>query len=475
LAALIYSPTQSDTMFSITPRFLRCTLPLFTLLFAANPVQAAEGPWSLTEALGLNDGFSLGGEIQSRFEHYDNNLFAGASPNDAGFFSRLTLDAQYNRERFGAQVELMDARQSGADRDTILPNSRVSTMDLLQANLSYRFGDDNASDLRVGRFTRDWGSRTVMARNRFRNTINTFDGALFSHSQANGNSFEVMSVQPVRRTPRDQASLRDNKHRMDKSSDALRLHGVFASLPNFLPTLLNNDSMDLDFETYYLALKEKDTSKIQTANRDLHTVGFRIRSTPAPNAWDIHLESIFQTGERRASSSPADTTDLDHSGFYQRVELAYSFDTPSRLRAIFELNYASGDESPLDGDSGRFDTLFGVSAFEFGPVSLYAPISRANIVTPGLRLTATPWANVALMADYRHFWLAEKRDSWGRTGLRDTTGDSGSYMGQHLELRVRWSVLPGNVRIDSGVIFLHAKNLSDLNSQFFYVGTKLDF
>lgn len=462
-------------MFSKKIRPLRSTLGLCSFLLASSALHAAEGPWTLTEALGLQDGFTLGGEIQARFEHYDDNVFAAASPSDGVFFNRLTLDAQYRRDRFGAQVELMDSRQSQADGDTVLLNNHVSTMDLLQANVSYQFGADNASELRVGRFTRDWGSRTVMARNRFRNTINTFDGAVFSHRQANGNTFEVLTAQPVRRTPRDRASLRDNEHRTDKSSDALRVHGVFANLPNFLPALLNDDSLDLDFETYYIALKEKDTSKLETSNRDLHTVGFRIRSAPAVREWDIHLESIFQTGERRGSSGPADTLDLDHRAFYQRVELAYSFDTPSRLRAIFELNYASGDDSPIDGDSGRFDTLFGVSAFEFGPVALYAPISRSNIVTPGLRLTATPWRNVALMADYRHFWLAEDRDSWGRTGQRDTSGDSGSYMGQHLELRVRWSVLPGNVRIDSGVIFLHAKNLVDRNSQFFYVGTKLDF
>lgn len=450
-------------------------LALFCLAVGSPGLQAAEGPWTLTDALGLPDGFSLGGEHQSRFEHYDNNVFAAASPNDGVFFWRTTLDAQYNGDRFGAQVEVSDSRQGQADRDTRLGTSHVGSMDLLNANFSYRFGAERNSQLRVGRFTRDWGSRTLLARNRFRNTINAFDGLVFNHSQANGNRFEFISAQPVRRTPSDQPSLLDNEHRMDKSSDALRMHGVFATLPNFISRMLDNEAIDLSLETYYIALKEKDTSKLQTANRDLHTFGFRVRSTPAAGEWDINFESIFQTGERRASSSPLDTTDLDHRGFYQRAEVAYSFDTPSRLRAIFEFNYASGDDSPLDRDSGRFDTLFGVTAFEFGPVALYAPINRSNLVTPGLRLTATPWANVALMADYRHFWLAEARDSWGRTGQRDVTGDSGSYVGQHLELRVRWSVVPGNVRIDSGVIFLNAKNLVDRNSEFFYIGTKLDF
>ena len=447
-------------------------LVLSTTLLISNSLLAADGPWTLSDALGLDDGFTLSGEHQSRFEHYDGNVFVGASPNDGAFFLRTTLDAQYKQDGFSAQVEMMDARQGQADRDTRLTTSQVSTLDLLQANVAYKFGTDNSSEVRVGRFTQDWGSRTLIARNRYRNTINTLDGISFSHKQANGNEFKFLSAQPIRRTPRDRLSLLDNEHRGDKSSEALRIHGVFVNLPNLLTSLLN---VDLNLETYYLALKEKDTRKLQTSNRDLHTFGFRARSSAAVNEWDINWESIFQTGERRASSNPLDTVDLDHQAFYQRVELAYSFDTPSRLRAIFEFNYASGDESPLDNDSGRFDTILGVSAFEFGPVSLYAPISRSNIITPGIRLTATPWANVALMADYRHFWLAEDKDSWGRTGQRDTTGNSGDYMGQHLELRVRWSVVPGNIRLDSGLIFLDAKNLIDEQSTFFYIGTKIDF
>lgn len=433
---------------------------------------AADGPWSLSDALGLNEGFTLSGEHQSRFEHYDGNVFAGASPNDGVFFVRTTLDAGYRRGGFSAQVEFMDARQGQADGDTQLKTSHVNTRELLQANIAYEFGNNNSSKIRIGRFTQDWGSRTLIARNRFRNTINTLDGISFSHKQANGNEFKFLSAQPVRHTPRDRLSLLDNDHRADKSSNALRVHGVFANLPNLLPSLLNKD---LDLETYYIALKEKDTRKIQTSNRDLHTFGFRIRSTPAINTWDINLESIFQIGERRGSSNPLDTVDLDHKAFYQRVELAYSFDAPYKLRAIFEFNYASGDENPLDNNSGRFDTLLGVTAFEFGPVSLYAPINRSNIITPGIRLTATPWTNISLMADYRHFWLAEDRDSWGRTGQRDLSGRSGSYMGQHLELKAVWSVVPGNVRLDGGLIFLDSEDLINEQSTFVYLGTKIDF
>ncbi|MFK7865414.1 MAG: alginate export family protein, partial [Pseudohongiellaceae bacterium] len=342
-------------------------------------------------------------------------------------------------------------------------------------NVAYKFGASNTTEIKVGRFTQDWGSRTLVARNRFRNAINTFDGVSLTHRRANGSEFKLLSTQPVRRTPRDRLSLLDNERETDKSSSAQRYSGVFASFPRFLASALSEEAPELTLEAYYLALREKDTSTLQTANRQLDTFGFRLRSAPGPNRWDVNIESIFQSGARRGSSNPNDDIRLDHQAFYQRAELAYSFDVPSRLRAIFEFNYASGDEDPLDQESGRFDSLFGVTAFEFGPVALYAPFNRSNLITPGLRLTATPWRGISLMADYRHFWMAEEKDSWGRTGQRDSSGDTDSYLGQHLEFRLRWTALPGNIRVDAGFVFLDAENLVDTETEFVYIGTKIDF
>lgn len=460
------------TKFGLATQSLIVSLGLLTTL---PPLYAADGPWLISDALGLSDGFTLSGEHQARFEHYDGSVQLGASENDKIVFLRTTLKAEFNKGGFSTQLEIQDARQQLADKDAGIRNIHASVLDILQANVSYTFGTVNTSEIRIGRFTQDWGSRTLVARNRFRNAINTFEGISLVHKRGNGNEFKFLSTQPVRRTPRDRISLLDNDRQTDKSSSAQRYHGVFASLPSILPNILPSTLPDLKLETYYLLLQEKDTSTLETANRRLHTFGFRVRSTAALDSWDVNLESIFQSGKRRSSSNPTDTANLDHRAFFQRAELAYSFDVPSKLRAIFEFNYASGDKDPSDQDSGRFDSLFGVTAFEFGPVALYAPFNRSNMVSSGLRLTATPLSGVSLMADYRHFWLEERKDSWGRTGQRDVSGDTDSYLGQHLELRVRWTAAPGNVRVDSGLVFLDAENLASTQTEFFYIGTKINF
>jgi len=50
------------------------------------------------------------------------------------------------------------------------------------------------------------------------------------------------------------------------------------------------------------------------------------------------------------------------------------------------------------------------------------------------------------------------QDTWGQAGIRDLTGKRCRYLGQHLQLRMRWDVIPGNLRIKAGGVYLDAKN-----------------
>jgi hypothetical protein len=60
------------------------------------------------------------------------------------------------------------------------------------------------------------------------------------------------------------------------------------------------------------------------------------------------------------------------------------------------------------------------------------------------------------MTTYRPFWLASDTDAWTTSGLRDPTGNSGSFIGHQLEVRLRWDVLPGNTRFELGGAYLFA-------------------
>jgi hypothetical protein len=42
------------------------------------------------------------------------------------------------------------------------------------------------------------------------------------------------------------------------------------------------------------------------------------------------------------------------------------------------------------------------------------------------------------MVKYRAWWLAQSRDAWAGSGLQDSTGGSGSFLGQDVEVKVSW-------------------------------------
>ncbi len=457
-------------MFKLQMKIPRSILSCFLgvlLISNAAFVIAAEGPYRISNSMGLGDGFSLGLIQRTRFENIADNVQSGASANDQVLALRTILNAQYNNDGFTAQIEFADIRQELADRDSILKGRTVNARDFLQANIGYRFGSAGNTWVRVGRFTEDWGSRRLMARNRYRNAINAFDGVVVHHDGPDGIHTRFMATEIVRRLPGDFTNLLDNKYQADESSEAQRFFGFHTTLPNLF------DRFTTEF--FYYSLREKDTSDVRTRNRDFDSIGFRLRKGPSAGEIEYEIETIYQFGERRASSSASDITDLDHRAFFQYAMLGYSFDNPLNLRIQFEMDYASGDNNPYDQDNERFDSLFGPTTFEFGVVSLYDPFNRSNIFTPGIRLFADLRDDLSLMTSYRHFWLADPQDTWGRTGLRDRTGESGRYLGQHLQLRLRWDVIPGNLRIETGGIYLDATNLSDKNPKFFYIGSTFTF
>ncbi len=438
---------------------LACALPGAVI----NAAIAADAPWRLQDALSPPEGFSIGLVHGSRFESISDNPRAGSSPDDSMIVQRTILDTRYRSGGVEAQFELYDARQQLADNDAFVNNGVINALEVLQATLSFDLPNDGS--VRLGRLTTDWGSRRFLARNRFRNAINSFDGVEWIQPLENGAVMRLLGSQVIRRLPSNLIGLLDNGRIRDESSSAQRFFAAGYALPP--------SSTPFDTDLFYFNLREKDTPGVATRDRRIHSTGLRLRKPATSGEFDFELESLLQFGDSRASSSAADSADLDHRAFFQYAAVGYSF--PNSLRAVLEIDYASGDEDPFDLENGRFDSLFGVGTFEFGVVGMYQPFSRSNIVTPGIRLVANPRPDLNVMVSWRHFWLEEARDVWGKTRLRDATGQTDSYLGQHLEFRMRWDVIPGNLRLDTGAIFLNAEGLSDANTRYGFFGAVFTF
>lgn len=427
-----------------------------------NMAAAAEAPWRIQDALSPPEGFSIGLAHGSRFESISENPRAGSSPDDSMIVQRTLLDTRYRGGGIEAQLELYDARQQLADDDAFITNSAINALEVLQAALTFDLPRDGS--IRLGRLTTDWGSRRFLARNRFRNAINTFDGVEWIQPLENGAVLRLLGSQVIRRLPSDRIGLLDNERITDESSGAQRFFAAGYALPP--------SSAPFNTDWFYFYLREKDMPGVATRNRRIHTAGLRLRRPASSGELDWELESMLQFGDSRVDIA-AFRPLLEHKAVFHYAAVGYSF--PNSLRVLLEIDYGSGDEDPFDLENGRFDSLFGVGTFEFGVVGMYQPFNRSNIITPGVRLFADPRPDLNVMVSYRHFWLDEARDAWGKTRLRDATGETGSYLGQHLEYRIRWDLIPGNLRLDTGAILLNADGLSDANTRYGYIGAIFTF
>ena len=398
-------------------------------------------PWSLQDALGLPEWLHLSGEQRTRYETLDEQFRAPLEGSDQILAIRTSLHADADLDPFKLTAELLDSRQYLADSGSSLDTGTVNAFELLQGYLEWDFGPLGAGHhrLRLGRETLDLGSRRLIARNSFRNTINAFTGIDWHWETEAGTTLHAAWLLPNQRQPDDLSSLLDNDIAFDDQDFDLQLWTLYASVP--LP--LSRSHLDL----YTFGLHESGND---TRHRQLYTPGFRLFRTPQTQSFDFEIESIYQLGHSSNIGGP----EQRHRAHFQHLSLGYTFDLPTHPNLHLAYDYASGDHSPGDGTDNRFDTLYGARRFEYGPTDLYGAIARSNLSSPEIRLALKPSPTTEFTIAHRGIWLASNSDAWTSAGVRDRSGRSGNYVGQQVEAKLRWDCLPKNLRLELGIAHL---------------------
>lgn len=442
------------------------------MLFAQPGVADA---WHLDKKLKTPAWLSFSGSHRVRYEYLDNQYRAGRSGNDELLLMQTLFKTSLQFDSISVNLELLDARQSLADSDSSLTIGNVNALDILQAYLQQTHSNsDYTHTMKLGRFTMDVGSRRLLARNKFRNTINSFTGFDWITSHNQNSQIRVFYSLPVSRLPNQFDDLKDNQLKRDRENHDVRLMGIF------IKNLLWADVQD---EWYFYDLDEHDHANVATKDRDLRTFGSRLYIPSQPNHLDAEFEVALQWGHSRASKSETDNHDLDHFAYFAHMEIGYQSDGKGYPRIALEFDYASGDDNPNDGDNNRFDTLYGVRRGDFGPLGIFGPISRANIISPAIRLQFNPATAMTVIATYRGLWLANDKDAWVTAKLHDVNGKTDSYVGQQFEARLRWNMIPNNFLLEvGGAHFIkgsfarNAPNAStDDDSTFVYTQATLTF
>ena len=383
------------------------------------------------------DGWRVSGSARARGETLSGQFRPTAEPSDTVLTTRLTLAVERDVGRVTFGGELFDSRAFGQGPRSSVGVGEVNALELVQAYAKVRLGAGDARTLQLGRFTMDLGSKRFVSRQNFRNTTNAYTGARFETPLADG-ALTAFWVMPQVRLPDDRAAIEDNRVAWDRENADLQFAGLF-----WTRDLGQRRSLDL----YVYGLTESDDADQQTRNRRLATPGVRWRQSPAAGLWDVEVEAAAQVGQVRRSASPADTQDVDVRAGFLHLEAGRTFGHHWSPRLAAQFDYVTGDGG--QGDYGRFDTLYGARRFEFGPAGLYGAVSRANLVSPGIRLEVRPNSKLDGFFAMRGLWLEDARDSLGATGVVDSSGDSGRFGGTQIEARVRYKLTP-DVTLETG-------------------------
>ena len=384
-------------------------------------------------------------DYRTRFEMRDSDLRRSENTVDYPILSRTRVyfGVKEIADPFRFTVEFEDARLSNSKFNAT--NREVNENEFIQAYGELFFenvlGENAPIRLRAGRMAFEELDRKMFARNPWRNTTNTFQGFRASFGQQS-NSWEVdtFALQPLVR------KLEKTDHRRKDQW----FYGVVGSWRKW--------SDIITIQPYYFHLAQ-DTSD-GLIERDIYAPGLRMYGIIHDSNWDYDTNVTYQFGE---------SGNGDHRALGLITEIGYSFDHSWKPRLSVFYGYGSGDKDPNDLDNERLERFFGAGR----PWSNDNYFVWENLHAVRPRLEFSPCKSMQIDIGYSWYWLASDTDRWSSTDLRDTSGNSGSFLGQQFDIRAR-NILTN--RINSNIGFTHfipgkftEATRRDEASDFFYV------
>ncbi len=410
--------------------------------------------FALYDALGKPDGWKIQGSVRPRYGALGGQFRPLPAPASNDLLElNAQLFAEYDTGPVRIGGEIIDARAYFQRRgSSSIGTTEVNAFELSQAYLGFDLEDaagaGSVSTVTAGRFTQNVGSRRLVARNQFRNTINAFTGVAYDWQNAENDRLRLFYTLPHYRLPDDRAGILSNSIAFDHEGTDTQFFGGIFTKAGVLGGIC---------ETYGYGLLERDSGSqlegIQTRDRRLFTPGFRLYSVPEVGRFDHEVEMIGQIGVARNTAAITDVTDVPVRAYFFTASAGYTFDLPWAPRIMAHYTQASGD-SRNPNNYTRFDTLYGARRWDYGPTSIYGAVQRANLVSPGIRFEISPDPVWDAFVDYRALFLQNSTDSFASTGVRDRTGRSGNFAGHQVEGRVRYWLVPRSVLVDAGAAYL---------------------
>ncbi len=356
------------------------------------------------------DWLNIGIEHRTRYEAYDNGFTRGIPGDNEQVHqrTRFLLEIKNILDPLQFTLELTDMRapmaHHGQDRSNVFANHFDFTQLHLDLVTKDFLGTGHAAKLEVGRMVMDFGEGRLIAGHRWGTLTPTFDGVqLTLGSGDRGWGLRAFGTRPVNREPTQ----------LDWNTPETYFSGI---------QVTNRDLRWANADVYSFQLLEGNDVR----RRNIYTQGFRIFAKPEKGYMDYEIESMYQFGENDS---------VNYFAHRHHGEIGYSFKTKMPFRVVYPFDYSSGNSDPRK----NFDFLYAKRRVEYGPTGILGVFFPSNIISPvGLRATLSPTPTVRLMMSHRAFWLADKRGSFVGSGLQDTTGRAGSFLGNLFDINLNW-------------------------------------
>lgn len=384
--------------------------------------------------------------LRARVETISGEFRPGLPATNTALLLRTEIRAEYDAGPIRIGGEVFDARAYFQRSRSSINTAEVNAVEPVQAYLKTDFS--NRATVTLGRFTINQGSRRLIARSIFRNSTNAFTGARIDLSDRQGDHAVLFWTMPQTRLPDDPAGIADNAVELDRERLGVQFFGGSVTSRKL--------GSGTTVEAYLYRLAEHDAPGILTRDRRLWTPGLRVYHPPARGKTDFEVEAAWQGGTTRGSARANDLADLPVSAWFAHAHIGHGFAHAWSPRLAVQFDIASGDRSSTRYT--RFDPLFGARVFEFGPSSLYGPISRSNLISAEARVELSPSKRWDGYVAVRPLWLQSSSDSFGATGVRDSTGGAGRYAGTQVDARARYWIRPSHVRLALGYANLFKGN-----------------
>jgi hypothetical protein len=396
---------------------------------------------------------SFGLEERFRYEGYHNGGFK-LNNNDSYILlrSRLQLNIQPT-SWLKLVAQLQDARPFMQKPPYGPPNKNAWDLKLAYVE----FGDPEKQwiSVRVGRQVINYNN-TIIANSEWRDQARSYDAVVTNlhYDRYRLGLFAASAVVPL-------------AEGISHHQEGNNIYGAYGAIDHILPHSV--------LEPFVLwrvqpSVAVETATKIKTGRQDEKAFGFRFKGM-AMKSLDYSVQWIGERGNDGPNSIDAWGTTVGAG--YRANRLWW------KPRVFWEYDYASGDKNPTDGTHGTFDTIYPTAHDRFGIADLFG---WQNIVSERAGLTIEPRRRWTVTGQYLDFWLASANDalynSSGGAIVRDTTGKSGTHIGQEFdcyawyELNRHWNIGAGLGHLIGGEFLEKTTKGPNYNYPYFAINFK---